>query len=149
MRGLSVVLGVATLAMAGCALIPGASERSDLVVEPEVCTPQRFDIYFRDSEARLTEAARHAIGLTASQLQGCRIRAVKVIGLADARGGATANLGLSESRALTVAEALVAAGWPSPVFELSAAGDAGSVTADGAREPMRRRTEVVVDAAPQ
>ena len=46
-------------------------------------------------------------------------------------------------------EALEAAGWPSPVFSLIVAGESGSVTADGASEPMRRRTEVLVDAAPR
>lgn len=145
--GRFAILG-AGLVLAGCAMT-GAPERSELVTEPQVCTPQRFEFYFRDSEAGLTEAARQAISLTAGQLQGCQIRGVSVIGLADARGGATANLALSERRALAVAEALEAAGWPSPVFSLGAAGDSGAVTADGAREPMRRRTEVLVDAAPR
>lgn len=147
MKGLVAILG-AGLVLAGCAA-SGVRERSDLVVEPEACTPKRFEVYFRDSEAGLTDAARQAISLTATQLQGCAIRGVSVIGLADARGGSTANLALSERRALSVVEALEAAGWPSPVFSLGAAGDTGSVTADGAREPMRRRTEVLVDAGPR
>ena len=148
MKGLTLALGAA-LAVTGCALTPGVRDRSDLVVEPNACTPQRFDVYFRDGEAGLTDAARHAIGLTATQLQGCEIRKVNVIGLTDARGGPTANLDLSERRALAVTEALEAAGWPSPVFSLIVAGESGSVTADGASEPMRRRTEVLVDAAPR
>ena len=139
----------AGLVLAGCAGVPGFRDRSELVSEPEVCTPQRFEVYFRDSEAGLTDAARHAISLTATQLQGCEIRAVQVIGLADARGGPTANLDLSERRALAVAEALEAAGWPSPAFSVMVAGESGSVTAAGANEPMRRRTEVLVDAAPR
>jgi len=146
MRALMAVLG---LALAGCSMTPDVRERSELVTEPELCTPQRFDVYFRDSEAGLTDAARHAIAMTATQLQGCEIRKVDVIGLADARGGPTANLDLSERRALAVAEALEAAGWPSPVFGMVVAGESGSVTADGASEPMRRRTEVLVDAAPR
>ncbi len=147
MKRLIVVLSAITVA--GCALTPGMRDRSELVAEPEVCAPTRFEVYFRDSEAGLTEAARHAIGLTATQLQGCDIRKVDVIGLADARGGPTANLDLSQRRALAVAEALEAAGWPSPAFTLIGAGDAGSTTAAGANEPMRRRTEVLVDAAPR
>ena len=148
MKGLTFALGAA-LAVAGCALTPGVRDRSAVVVEPNACTPQRFDVYFRDGEAGLTDAARHAIGLTATQLQGCEIRKVNVIGLTDARGGPTANLDLSERRALAVTEALEAAGWPLPVFSLIVAGESGSVTADGASEPMRRRTEVLVDAAPR
>ena len=148
MKRLTVILGAGALAVAGCAL-PGVRDRSDLVAEPTACTPQRFDVYFRDGEAGLTDAARHAIGLTATQLQGCEIRKVNVIGLTDARGGPTANLDLSERRAQAVAEALEAAGWPSPVFSLIVAGESGSVTASGASEPMRRRTEVLVDAGPR
>ena len=95
MKRLTVLAGL--LAVAGCAETPWS--RGDLVAEPSACAPQRFDIYFRDGEAQLTDAARHAIGLTATQLQGCDIRKVDVIGLADARGGPDANLDLSERRA--------------------------------------------------
>ena len=149
MKALTVILAVGGLAVAGCAGPPWMRDRSALVTEPTVCAPQRFEVYFRDSEAGLTDSARNAIALTATQLQGCDIRKVEVIGLADARGGATANMDLSQRRALAVAEALEAAGWPSPAFTLVGAGDTGSVTVAGANEPMRRRTEVLVDAAPR
>ena len=148
MKGLIAAMAGGAM-LAGCAGVPGFRDRSELVSEPQVCTGPRFDVYFRDSEAGLTDAARHAIAMTATQLQGCEIRKVNVIGLADARGGPTANLDLSERRALAVAEALEAAGWPSPVFSLVVAGESGSVTADGTSEPMRRRTEVLVDAVPR
>lgn len=141
--------GVAVaLALSGCAG-PRFMDRSAVVTEPSACTAKRFEVYFADSEARLTESARQAIGMTAAQLQGCDIRHVRVIGLADARGGATANQSLSERRALAVTEALTAAGWPAPVFEVDAAGDAGATTETGVSEPMRRRTEVLIDAAPR
>ena len=87
--------------------------------------------------------------MTATQLQGCDIRAVRVMGLADARGGQAANLSLSERRARTVAEALTGAGWPAPVLDVMAGGDTGAADADGVRAPMRRRTEVLVEAAPR
>ena len=148
MKGLTAAMAAGAM-LAGCAAGPGFRDRCELVSEPQVCAPQRFEVYFRDSEAGLTDAARHAISLTASQLQGCDIKAVQVIGLADARGGPTANLDLSERRALAVAEALEAAGWPSPAFSLVVAGESGSTTAAGANEPMRRRTEVLVDAGPR
>lgn len=147
MKALIAIVGTG-LVLAGCAMTD-RPERSELVTEPDACVPQRFEVYFRDSEAGLTDAARQAISLTATKLQGCQIRSVNVVGLADARGGQTANLALSERRALAVVEALEAAGWPSPAFSLGAAGESGSTTADGAREPMRRRTEVLVDAGPR
>ena len=141
--GLAVAVG-----LSGCG-VTRFMDRTAVVTEPSACTAKRFEVYFADSEARLTEAARQAIGMTAAQLQGCDIRKVRVIGLADARGGATANLSLSERRAQAVAEALTAAGWPAPAFEVEAVGDEGAVTDAGVREPMRRRTEVLIDAVPR
>ncbi len=145
------IMALAGSGLAGCSLTEGMfKHRSDLVAEPGPCVSRRFEVYFADGEARLTETARQVIGMTATQLQGCDIRRVQVLGLADAHGGTPAvNQTLSERRALTVADALTAAGWPAPTFDVSAAGDAGATTGSGAREPMRRRTEVVVDAAPR
>lgn len=141
--GLSVAVG-----LSGCG-VTRFMDRDAVVTEPPACIAKRFDVYFADSEARLTESARQAIGMTAAQLQGCDIRKVQVIGLSDARGGAIANRSLSERRALAVAEALTAAGWPAPAFDVEAVGDEGAVTDSGVREPMRRRTEVLVEAAPR
>jgi peptidoglycan-associated lipoprotein len=141
--------GLAAAALTGCSTTPGFKNRSDLVVEPSACTAKRFEVYFANDEARLTEPARRAIGMTAAQLQGCEIRNVKVLGLADARGGAAANQTLSERRAVAVAEALAAAGWPAPVFDVDAVGDLGAVAESGVSEPMRRRTEVLIDAVPR
>lgn len=144
-RGRAVV-GLAVVALAGCASVTGG--RDALVTEADACGPRRFDVYFAENQAGLTEAARTAIAMTATQLQGCEIRSVQVLGLADATGGTAANQTLSEQRALAVVEALEAAGWPAPAFEVGAAGDAGSVTAGGVEEPLRRRAEVLVTAAP-
>ena len=145
-------IGLAGLAgavgLSGCG-VTGFMDRSAVVTEPSACTGKRFEVYFADSEARLTEPARQAIGMAAAQLQGCDIRKVQVLGLADARGGATANQSLSERRALAVAEALTAAGWPAPAFDVDAVGDEGAMTEAGVREPMRRRTEVLIDAVPR
>ena len=140
--------GLAAMAVAGCGLTRGM-DRDELVAEPSACAPQRFEVYFAEGEARLTQAALQAIGLTGTRLQGCDIRRVQVIGLADPTGGAEANLDLSERRALAVTEALAATGWPAPAFEIGAAGESGAVTATGSVQPMRRRTEVLVDAAPR
>ncbi|MGV8928561.1 MAG: OmpA family protein [Brevundimonas sp.] len=145
------LIGFAALALAvglsGCET-PGFMKRGPLVAEPSPCTAKRFEVYFADSEAGLTASARQAIAMTATQLQACDILKVQVLGLSDARGGSTANQSLSERRALAVAEALTAAGWPAPVFDLEAVGEQGSVSTSGVREPMRRRTEVLIDAVP-
>ena len=147
MRSTILAMGAAAVALAGCSTM-GMPDRDELVAEPATCTAKRFDIYFAEDQAALTDAARTAIGLTATQLQGCRIKTVRVLGLASSTGSADANQALSEQRALTVAEALTTHGWPAPAFELAAAGDQGATTASGVSEPLRRRTEVLVDAEP-
>lgn len=148
----AIWLGVTAVALgvSGCASTRSMfTDRSEIVASPSVCRPMTFEIYFADSEARLTEPARQAIGMTAAQLQSCDITSVRVVGLADARGGSSANQSLSERRAQTVAQALTGAGWPAPVFDVVAEGDDGAADAHGIREPLRRRTEVLVEAAPR
>jgi len=147
--GWMAVVGLGAV-LAGCSGGMGMfGDREALVATPSACTSHRFEVYFAEGEARLTPAAREAIGMTATQLQGCDIRKVQVLGLADASGGSSANLTLSERRARAVAEALQGAGWPAPAFDVEAIGDEGAVTAEGTQEPMRRRTEVLVEAAPR
>jgi outer membrane protein OmpA-like peptidoglycan-associated protein len=141
--------GAAALVLTGCESAGLFRDRSDLVATPTTCTAKRFDIYFGEGQAQLTDPALQAIRLTADQLKDCDIRKVQVIGLASATGSSSANQTLSERRAIAVTEALEAAGWPLPAFEIAVEGDTGAVTADGRAEPLRRRTEVVVDAAPR
>lgn len=147
MRSTILAASLAAVALTGCSTMRTPS-RDELVAEPSACAARRFDIYFAEDQATLTDAARTAIGLTATQLQGCRITMVRVLGLASSTGSTDANQALSEQRARTVAEALVAAGWPTPAFELEAVGDQGATTASGVAEPLRRRTEVLVEASP-
>ncbi len=149
--GLTIgVLVGASVALGACETTRNVfRDRSELVAEPAVCSAKRFEVYFGEGQAQLTAPARAAIDLAARQLGDCEIRRVRVRGLADATGTAEANQSLSQRRAVTVAQALARAGWPRPAFELDAAGDAGAVTETGASEPMRRRTEVLIEAAPR
>jgi peptidoglycan-associated lipoprotein len=149
MMRMILLAGVTATVLAACASTERPPSREELVAEPSPCAEKRFEVYFAEAEARLTTAALQAIGLTATQLQPCEIRRVRVIGLADAQGVSADNMDLSQRRAVAVAEALVSTGWPSPAFELEAVGAEGAVTHEGTNEPMRRRTEVVVDAAPR
>ncbi|MEQ7153933.1 OmpA family protein [Brevundimonas aurifodinae] len=142
-----VAAGLLAVGLAGCSSM--GMDRDDLVATPDACGPKRFDVYFAENEAGLTDAARTAIASTTTQLQGCEIRSVRVLGLADATGAAAANQTLSERRALAVVEALAAQGWPAPAFEVGAAGDAGAITPGGVEEPLRRRAEVLVTATPR
>lgn len=144
------VVGGLTLALAASCAPPGAYQnRSDLVSDTAACAAKRFEVYFDQDQARLTAAARQAIGLTATQLQGCDVTRVQVLGLADARSGtAAANQSLSERRARSVAEALAGAGLPAPAFEVAAGGADGAMV-NGVNDPLRRRTEVLIEARPR
>ena len=141
--------GLILALLAGCSTPGVYKKRSDLGSNPAACAAKRFEVYFDQDQARLTAAAREAIGLTATQLQGCDVTRVQVLGLADARSGtAAANQSLSERRARSVAEALAGVGLPAPAFEVAAAGAEGAVV-NGVNDPLRRRTEVVIEAQPR
>lgn len=141
-----VVAAAIGLAAVGCAQTP---KRSSLVVGESGCQSGRFDVYFVENQARLTDAAQLLLNTAAEKARQCRVAKVRVLGLADATGASEANMTLSQQRARAVAQALTRAGMPAPVFEVAAAGDAGAVTPSGQDELLRRRTEVIVEVAPR
>lgn len=132
--------------LAACAPMP---KREALVTGESPCMPMRFDVYFVENQARLTDAAATAIEAAAGQVRACDVRRVRILGLADAVGAAQNNMTLSQQRAREAARALAEAGLPAPAFDVTAAGDAGALTAAGTEEPLRRRTEVVIEAHPR
>lgn len=136
------------LGLAGCAQTPTRKPVA-AAGPPPVCADFSFPIYFETNSDRLGPAAAQVINDGAARVRGCDIQTVQVLGLADATGTASANQALSRRRADAVAGALAAAGLPKPNFEVDAAGQAGAVTATGAPEPLRRRTEVVIRARPK
>jgi outer membrane protein OmpA-like peptidoglycan-associated protein len=145
----AVVGGLTLALLAGCSTPGVYKKRSDLVTNPAACAAKRFEVYFDQDQARLTMAARETISLNATQLQGCDVTKVQVLGLADARSGtAASNQTLSEQRARSVAEALAGAGLPAPAFEVTGGGADGAKT-QGVNDPMRRRTEVLIEAKPR
>jgi outer membrane protein OmpA-like peptidoglycan-associated protein len=114
---------------------------------PAVCADFSFPVYF-SSGAALDPQARAVLAEAAARVRGCRIEKVEVLGLADATGRAGPNMTVSRQRADAVAAALAAAGLPRPAFSVEAAGQIGATTPLGAPEPLRRRAEVVIRAAP-
>lgn len=135
---------VATLVMAlgACATVQKARDR--LVRAPARCVDQTVQIYFEPDSAELTSEGRAVIRAAADGARGCEVTAVEVLGLADAAGAPDANLELSKRRAQSVTAALASAGLPAAEFKLAAAGQAGSVTADGKAAPLRRRADVTL-----
>ena len=52
-----VIAGTAALVLAGCGSSNPFRDRSDLVATPSACTAKRFDIYFGEGQAQLTDPA--------------------------------------------------------------------------------------------
>jgi len=146
LKGL-LALATSGLLLAGCEGLGGTPE--PLVQALPSCGTRTLEIYFAEGQSGLAPSARQALDLTAASLRSCEIRSVKVTGLADASGGSAANLSLSQARARVVAQALEASGWPPPAFDLEAAGDEGAMGPGGIAEPLRRRTEVIVESVPK
>ena len=147
-----------TAAMAGALLLGGCAQVSEgvrrvtnrnAVVAAPSCQNFSFPIYFETGADRLTGAALQVIDDNSSRVKACPVSQVAVTGLADAEGEAAANMELSRRRAATVAQALSARGYPTPTFDVGAAGEAGATGPRGAAAPMRRAAQVSVTFASQ
>ena len=152
MRSLTKALAFAAVPLAASAVLGGCAQvnktmarvtdRSDIVAQP-TCMSFNFPIYFETGSDRLTREALQLINDSSAQVRACQVAEVQVTGLADADGSAERNLALSQRRAVAVTQALAARGYPSPTFDINAAGAAGATTAVG-MAPLRRRAEVNV-----
>jgi outer membrane protein OmpA-like peptidoglycan-associated protein len=150
-RSIGLASVAATVLLAACAQhrhVPSAKPRTRPPVA-QVCTDFSFPIYFETGSDRLADVARQVIADAAGRVRGCVFGRIDVVGLADADGAANRNLALSRRRAESVARALAAEGLPRPEFDVDAVGQLGAVTDAGQSEPLRRRAEVVIRAAPQ
>lgn len=139
----AIVTGLAlATALGGCASMKTGRDR--IVQPPTTCQDLTIPIYFEPNEAEIPPEGRRVLIAERAQIQGCQIDAVRVLGLADAVGDPAANLELSKQRAASVAEAIEKAGLPVADFDVAAAGQAGSVTAEGQVRPVRRRVDITV-----
>ncbi|MED5548189.1 MAG: OmpA family protein, partial [Pseudomonadota bacterium] len=113
---------------------------------PPSCDDVSFPVYFEWDRADLTDQARAVIAQAANQRGNCGVTRVSVAGHADRSGAAAYNVGLSERRARVVRDELVRLGVPASTISMEAYGETRPAvqTADGVREPLNRRSEVVI-----
>ena len=142
LRQTASVTIILALGLSGCAALPRGRDR--IVKATPHCVDQTVQIYFEPESAEVTKEGRAVLAAAASQAKPCKVASVDVLGLADAAGAPAANLELSKRRAQSVTAALAAVGLPAGDFKVSAAGQAGAVTADGKAQPLRRRADVVL-----
>lgn len=110
------------------------------------CDDVEFIVYFEWDRSDLTDQAAATIGAAAEQADRCDITRVSIEGHADRSGGAAYNVRLSERRARTVRDELIRRGVAASLIAIEAKGESepAVATPDGAREPLNRRSEVVI-----
>jgi OOP family OmpA-OmpF porin len=111
---------------------------------PEAKQPRSFLVFFDHRKTVLTRDAQRVIREAADEYRQFAPVRVVVLGHADLVGRPDANQRLSERRAKTVLEALVAAGVPVDRITAGAFGEGqpAFVTPDNTAEPQNRRVEI-------
>ena len=110
----------------------------------------QFVVYFEWDKSRLTNEAAAVVDQASTIAQSCGISGVILEGHADSSGNASYNVGLSNRRANTVKSALVSRGFQSTNITTEARGESQLAvqTGDNVREPLNRRTEVIIRLVP-
>jgi outer membrane protein OmpA-like peptidoglycan-associated protein/outer membrane protein W len=110
------------------------------------CDNVDFIVYFEFDRSDLTDQAVTTISTAASQASACQITRVSVVGHTDRSGADAYNVQLSDRRARAVREELIRRGVPASTIAVEARGENAPAVAtpDGVREPLNRRSEVVI-----
>jgi outer membrane protein OmpA-like peptidoglycan-associated protein len=108
--------------------------------------PLNVIVYFDYDKSNLTPEAANLIREAAARALANDVDTVVVSGHADRSGGSAYNQQLSERRASVVRDALIANGISADKIRMEAYGEdkPAKPTEDGVREPLNRRTEVVI-----
>jgi OOP family OmpA-OmpF porin len=108
---------------------------------------REFVVYFDWDRSDLTTEASQVVMQAANYAKSGRATRILVVGHADTSGSAAYNVGLSNRRARTVADALVAQGVNGGVISLDGKGETqlARPTADGVREPLNRRATIDIN----
>ncbi|MCF6220515.1 MAG: OmpA family protein [Robiginitomaculum sp.] len=109
-----------------------------------------FVVYFPWDKSQLTDQAKAVVANAAGIASQCGISNIIIEGHADSSGAQSYNLGLSSRRANRVESELRTNGITTSSITKSAKGETALAvnTGDGVREPLNRRTEVVIRLIP-
>lgn len=141
-------VGVAAVLLTACAATKSGDRRAAMARVPgPTCTQVSFPIYFQTGSDQMAPEQARVINEAARSVRNCAVSKLDVVGLAGLEGGGKdASLDLAKRRSVVVAEALKAAGLPTPRFDMDAVGSAGAQTKRGRRAPLRGRAEVIIYA---
>ena len=114
---------------------------------PVIPADREFVVYFDWDRSDLTAEASSVVTQAANYAKSGRPTRILVVGHADTSGSAAYNVGLSNRRSRTVADALVAQGVNGGVISLDGKGETALArpTADGVREPLNRRATIGIN----
>jgi outer membrane protein OmpA-like peptidoglycan-associated protein len=115
-------------------------------VQPVVCNPVSFVVYFEWDKSNLTPEATAVIDRAVEQARQCSVNGVRIEGHADKSGAPRYNIGLSLRRGNIVKDALSARGVAAGAITVEGLGESRPAvdTPDGVREPLNRRSEVTI-----
>ncbi|HLY55801.1 MAG TPA: TonB-dependent receptor, partial [Stellaceae bacterium] len=116
---------------------------------PPVAAPEAarsFQVFFDFDKSDITAAAAKVIQAAADAVKAGHVVRITVTGHTDTVGTAPYNQGLSERRAASVKQGLVADGVDGSEISTVGVGKTGLLvpTADGVREPQNRRAEIML-----
>ena len=119
-------------------------------IRPRAVAPKRFVVYFDTDSSKLDAAAEAVLAeakAAAEKLSG----QIELVAGADTVGPSEYNYGLSERRAESVVEAMVAGGVPAGAINAQAFGESNLAkpTADEVDEVANRRVEIVIEISGQ
>lgn len=120
---------------------------AQLESRPVAQAPTQTQVFFPFDSAQLTQAGQAVVAEAARSLRQAQPAQVAVIGHADRAGTDDYNRQLSEARAQSVKDQLVAQGIPADRIRTQARGEADPLvpTPDNVQEPENRRTVIEFD----
>ena len=109
-----------------------------------------FSVYFPWDKSALTDQAKAVVANAASIANQCSVSDIVIEGHTDSSGPQSYNVGLSTRRANSVEAELRGNGITTTNITKSAKGETALAkpTRDGVREPLNRRTEVIIRLVP-
>jgi outer membrane protein OmpA-like peptidoglycan-associated protein len=125
---------------------PAPPTQPRVAASSPVCDDVDFLVYFEWDRADLTGQAESTIRNATAQASACGVTRIAVEGHTDRSGASAYNEQLSRQRASVVRDELIRAGVPASRITVEAKGESDLAvnTADGVREPLNRRSNVVI-----
>ena len=121
-------------------------EAAPAPAEPVAAAPNVYLVLFDFDKSNINDAAQAVVNQVVADFSANKSTAISVTGHTDRSGSDAYNEKLSERRADSVREALIAAGVPAEAITTAWKGEAENAvpTADGVKEQANRRAEIIV-----